>query len=445
LSDPRRRARITVAIRRPDDDAILVRRDRTLPVFELEDPGEWQMVSPVNEAVRGRFGLTVTTLRACWSSADAGERLYEAVWLAGATPAGSSWVAAGDLRTERVATSPTVTAAVADGVLEPATGDRQPWYVPGWLDGMTRWIDERLVDAGLRRHGEIRQVRSWGRSALFQARTDRGLVWAKEVPMTFAHEIAVTGLLADVDPGLVPPLIAVDPAAGRLLMSHVEGPSLTEVADPAAWTATLARLGETQRVISVERERLLIAGVASAPLATLAEEVPALLADRALLRGDDDGIDDELVMRLAAAQEDLADRCRRLAASGFPDSLDHGDFSASQVILGEMGPVIFDWSDASITHPLLSLAAFLGDDADHPDGIRGSVVEAYLGPWSGTTDRVAALEASRLASIVLPLHLARLFRDRVLPGLEQPWEMARVVPDAMRRLDADLTREAAGR
>ncbi len=75
---------------------------------------------------------------------------------------------------------------------------------------MAAWIDDRLAGAGLRRHGPIRQVRSWGRSALLQADTDRGLVWAKEVPAGFAHEIAVTGLLADLDPGLVPPIIAAD-------------------------------------------------------------------------------------------------------------------------------------------------------------------------------------------------------------------------------------------
>ena len=52
--------------------------------------------------------------------------------------------------------------------------------------------------------------------------------------------------------------------------------------------------------------------------------------------------------------------CHELAASGVPDSLEHGDLSADEVILGEMGPVFLDWSDGSITHPFLSVAAFLG-------------------------------------------------------------------------------------
>ena len=195
-------------------------------------------------------------------------------------------------------------AAIAAGALAPCDGDRQPWYVPGWLDGMAAWIDGSLADAGLRRRGAIRQMRSWGRSALLQVETDRGRVWAKEVPASFVHEIAVTGLLADLDPGLVPPLIAADTTSCRLLMVDVEGPLLVDVADPAAWIATLSRLGETQRVLSAEVDRLAMAGVASAPLAALADEIPELLADRSLLRvGLEGGLDEPTAARLQAHSE----------------------------------------------------------------------------------------------------------------------------------------------
>ena len=311
----------------------------------------------------------------------------------------------------------------------PSDGSLQPWYVPGWMDGMTDWIDARLREAGLRRHGRIRQMRSWGRSALLQADTDRGLVWAKEVPARFAHEIAVTGLLADLDPGLVPPLIAADIAAGRVLTAHVDGPLLADVTDRAAWNATLARLAETQRVLAAERDRLVVAGVASAPLASLTARIPDLLADRELLRvGEPGGMTETDWAALGGHVGDLQEACRALAASGVPDSLDHGDLSAAQVIVGEMGPVILDWSDASITHPFLALAAFGPDDAG---------TQAYLDAWGGGGSSSSLDGDARAARLVEPLHLARSFSDRILPGLEQPWEMERVVP-------ARLTDSAVG-
>ena len=249
-------AHVTVAIRRREDDRILVLADGTLPMFEDLAAGPWQVVSAIGPSMEGRFGVRVSTLRPAWVGEGTDERLYEALWLGGAVPSGSDWVPRADLPERLRGTSDGVARAIADGALEPAAGDRQPWYRPGWLDAMTSWIDDRFAAGGLHRRGPVRQVRSWGRSALLQADTDRGLVWAKQVPTAFAHEVAVTGLLADLDPGLVPPIIAADPAAGRLLLAHVEGPLLSDVTDPLAWTATLARLAETQRVLSVERDRL---------------------------------------------------------------------------------------------------------------------------------------------------------------------------------------------
>ena len=39
-----------------------------------------------------------------------------------------------------------------------------------------------------------------------------------------------------------------------------------------------------------------------------------------------------------------------------------------------------------------------------------------------------------LARTVLPLHLAAMYAERVLPGLQTPDEMGHVVPDALRSI-----------
>ena len=149
---------------------------------------------------------------------------------------------------------------------------------------MTAWIDGALATVGTRRRGPVREVRTWQRSAVVTFETDRGRMWAKAVPEVFAHEVAVTSLLADIDPGIVPPVVAADIALGRFITVHVDGPALADVRDePAAWLATLSRLAELQRVLAAEPTELAIAGVAAAPLAGLADAVPRLLADDALL------------------------------------------------------------------------------------------------------------------------------------------------------------------
>lgn len=406
--------RLHVAIRRPGDAAVLVREDGAMPGFSLDATPAWQIVTPIVERLREDPGIEVVVLRAAWlgdpDAAGRTDRLYEAVAAHDRLPPGHRWVAPADL--DRRPTP--LGRAIDSGVLEPSAGDRQPWYGPAWFPEMVGWIDERLADAGIRRHGPVRQVRSWGRSALLTLDTDRGRLWAKQVPAVFAHEIAVTRLLADVDPGIVPPLVAADPRAGRVLMEHVEGPLLSDQPDVAdAWLATMARLAEIQRVMAADLGVLRMAGVPTASMADLAARVPRLVADSALQTA---------TARLVAACEAL----EHGSAAGGP-SLEHGDLSAGQVIMGSMGPVFLDWSDSTITHPFLAAAAFLDDaDSSPPPSLVTSLERAYLDGWSATAGAPGGRDAERalaLARVVHPLHMASLLEDRILPGLEQPWEL----------------------
>lgn len=410
--------RYHVAVRHPDDERVLVRHDGAMPGFSLEPAPAWQVVSPIVERLREAPGIEVVVLRAAWLGDGAApgrsDRLYEAVATHDAPAAGHRWVALADL--DRRPTP--MGRAIDAGVLDSLAGDRQPWYGIHWFAEMVAWIDERLADAGIRRHGPVQQVRSWGRSALLTLHTDRGHLWAKQVPAVFAHEVAVTGLLADVDPGIVPPLVAADTRSGRLLMEHVEGPQLAEQPEAAdAWLATMSRLAEIQRVMAADLGVLRVAGVPAASMAELSARIPSLVTDPALRAA---------TPRLVAACEALDEA----ATVGGP-SLEHGDLSADQVIMGAMGPVFLDWSDATITHPFLAAAAFLGDAAAAPPAsLESSLEAAYLSGWSATSHARDVREAQRglaLARVVHPLHMASMLVDRILPGLEQPWELSGMV------------------
>ena len=94
-----------------------------------------------------------------------------------------------------------------------------------------------------------------------------------------------------------------------------------------------------------------------------------------------------------------------------------------------MGPVFLDWSDATVTHPFLAAASFLDDPAGVPADLR----QRPRGGLPRRLDRLrrpapTATRALELARIVHPLHMAQLHADRILPGLDQPWELAWSVP-----------------
>ncbi len=103
-----------------------------------------------------------------------------------------------------------------------------------------------------------------------------------------------------------------------------------------------------------------------------------------------------------------------------------------------MGPVFLDWSDGSITHPFLAAASFLAaiDAASPAPATHDALAEAYLGPWLAPTGSslVEARTQLDLARTVHPLHVAALYADRVLPGLDDAAAMDHVVPDRLRTL-----------
>jgi hypothetical protein len=302
------------------------------------------------------------------------------------------------------------------------------------LDEITAWIDDRLAGTGSRRRGPVREVRNWVRALVLTVDTDRGRCWVKVVPDLFSHEVAVTELLADVDPGFVPPVVAADHVLGRIITEHVDGPALDSIDDVPTWRAALSRLAEIQRVLAADPLVLRVAGVAASPLDELAAFLPELLADDlALLVGAPGGLSVAEAASIRGRLPELVDVCHALAAIGIPDSLDHGDLAPDEVIVGAMGPVFLDWSDGSITNPFLSGAALLAHGEFAP---RDADLEAaYLGPWlaSGVVSEAAGRAALNLARVVEPFHRAQI-AHRVLAALPREPDIERTVPEALRAI-----------
>ena len=313
-----------------------------------------------------------------------------------------------------------------------------PWRDPEWLVELAAWIDARLADAGTRRRSELVQISLRPRGALMSMETDRGRMWAKAVPPAFAHEVALTELLADIDPGIVPPVVAADRTLGRIVTEHVEGPALSSLdGEPAVWAATMSRLAEIQRVLANERDELASIGTVAAPIARLAANIPALLTDDDLLRVDRlGGLTGREATALRSRIPALVDACHLLESSRIPDSLDHGDLAADEVIVGEMGPVFLDWSDSSMTHPFLSAAALLSDRAGSR-AVTDELATAYLRPWLSAgigLNEETGRDALAEASIVLPLHRVALYAERILPSIEDPTEIAATVSGMLRAI-----------
>ena len=117
---------------------------------------------------------------------------------------------------------------------------------------MTAWIDACLADAAIRRRGPVRQVRSWGRSALRAARdgsrADVGEGRARGLRARGASRRAARRHRPRVRARPWSPRTS---SVGGCSWSMSRGRRCPDLrSEPAAWTATLERFAEAQRVLA---------------------------------------------------------------------------------------------------------------------------------------------------------------------------------------------------
>ena len=99
-----------------------------------------------------------------------------------------------------------------------------------------------------------------------------------------------------------------------------------------------------------------------------------------------DGLTRDDLPRLRAVLPRISTEIETLAALGLPDSVQHDDLHDGNVLVGGDRRVIFDWGDANVSHPFLTLtivlrvAAFRVSRPESAPEIR-RLRDAYLEPF----------------------------------------------------------------
>jgi hypothetical protein len=298
------------------------------------------------------------------------------------------------------------------------------WGDPSWRAAAVLWAAAELDRLGLAVDGEPEQthVRAW--STVIRLRVDGGSVWLKSVGAGSAQEPPLSAALGAWVPGRVLPPLAVD-VDRRLTLLPDGGPTLRGTgasATAATWETMLASYAQLQIDLAPRVDDMLALGVPDAR----PESLPGLVAD---LLGDDDamlldrpgGMASAVRTRIAGELGTYEECCRRLAEGGIPPSLQHDDLHDNNVFAGPDGHRFFDWGDATISHPFLSLLVTLRMAARALEVPAGSPVllrlrDAYLEPWSPFGSTAELRELCALALRVGPPARALSWR-RILLGI----------------------------
>ena len=298
---------------------------------------------------------------------------------------------------------------------------RSPWAKEGWLDGAQAWIERELSTLGIAVTGPVRQVKTWSISCLLTVETDQGTVYFKAVPTIFSQEPLIMSEMNRLFPDNVPAPLAsrLQPAESWMLMRDFAAPELRGNANIQQWEEALKVLCRMQIASISEVDDLITGGCADRRLERLAEHIDPLFEDPDAV-GE---LEREEIDLLKAFAPRLKEMCSQLAAYGVPQTLIHGDFHGGNVAVMDGRYLVFDWTDAAVSHPFFDLPTFF--EFDIPAEKREGLAESYLRLWSDFESHERLWEAYRLSQPLAAIHHAVSYRNIV--AVMEPtsrWEMS---------------------
>lgn len=321
---------------------------------------------------------------------------------------------------------------VRERLAGPPDDGRAAWFRPGWRDAVEAWVEEVLPRHGLGPAGPVEVVRAWSLSAVLRfpvaGRVDE--VWFKATCEGFRSEPALTQAVCELAPGVTPRVLEVDPDRAWMLMEPI--PQADDETGPEHAPAVARALAELQLDTLPARGDLRTAGLPDRGLE------PTLAFLRTVLR---ESVDQHLMPAgLAEAGLEiepwLEERLRTIWAAGLPDTLSHGDLHLGNVAWVDGRPVLFDWTDACLTHPFFD-ARHLADSARETGGeaAHDAVWEAYAGPWRAaypSVDLDALWAQAREGEAVFQLNTYEQIYRAQPEGSR--WELATVVGQILEKL-----------
>ncbi|WP_308250387.1 phosphotransferase [Sphaerisporangium fuscum] len=293
-----------------------------------------------------------------------------------------------------------------DAALQGPAARRAAWATAGGLREAFAWAEAELRAAGRPPAGRVQQVKTWNLAGLFRLPTSTGVAWLKTTPPFAVCEAVVIEAFGRADPGLVPAVIAADPAHGRVLLEEIPGVD--------CW-------GASEEVIAVAVSRTATAQAAlagGAAVPGVPERTPRVLIGQVeeLLDGETAGdLSHEELSRARRLAERLPELVTELEGCGLPNTLVHGDFHPGNWRSDGRDTVVLDFADAFHGNPVadgLRPRDFL------PDHKWARARQVWVETWSRL---VPGSDPARALEIAAPLvHLMYAVRyQEFLDGIER--------------------------
>lgn len=319
------------------------------------------------------------------------------------------------------------------------------WHDPAWQKQAHAWICAEAKRSSIKLTGEIEQPHAHAWSTVMRVPSREGTLFFKATAPETIYEIALTEKLAGWFPDCMPDLVAADTARGWMLMrdgGEQLRASVRPTKDVKPWEPVIVRYAELQIGLAKHADEILKLGIPDHRLAALPALYQELLTDEASLMLDQEkGLTSADFHQLQNLSPRFEQICADLAAFGIPESVNHGDFHDGNVLVKDGRITFFDWGDASVTHPFVSLRTFFVsmeialdlDDYAPATPEMTALLDHYLERWEHFADKARRLAAYNLSRPVASIVKALSWRATIsrLDGSLRE-EYAWIVPEVLR-------------
>ena len=216
----------------------------------------------------------------------------------------------------------------------------------------------------------------------------------------------MTQALADRSQRYLPDVLAIEPDRGWLLMRDLDAPLLGDQPE-SMWDLGLDALAGLQQEWLGRTDDLLAAGAELRPLCQLADWVNGTAPNADIM----DRLAPEVRDHWLESVPAMVDACTSLDRIGPGTSLTHGDFHPWNVVAGQDGTRIFDWSDAAAAHPFLDLVTYITRTDDL--ALRRYLLQRYLELWSRYLSPDDLRAAGQLALVAGALYQAHTYSQLI--------------------------------
>ncbi|MGZ9223172.1 MAG: aminoglycoside phosphotransferase family protein [Anaerolineales bacterium] len=318
------------------------------------------------------------------------------------------------------------------------------WHDPNWQKKAHAWIHLEAERNSIRVTGEIEQPHAYAWSTVMRVPSSDGTLFFKATAGETVYEAVLTQKLARWFPDCMPDLIAVDTERGWMLIRDGGDQlraSIRPTKDIKPWEPVITRYAELQIGLAEHIDEILALGIPDHRIASLPVLFAEVLTDEeSLMLDQEKGLSATNFQEIQERMPRVQEICDELAAFGIPESINHGDFHDGNILLKDGRITFFDWGDADVTHPFVSLRTFfvsieialeLDDYSFTPE--MSALLDRYLEPWQKFASKDELLKAYRLskpvASVVKTLAWHHSI-TRMEPSVRK--EYAWIIPELLR-------------